>query len=201
MKRSLIIIAVVALVLVLFVGMGVSTYNKLVKLDEDVAGQWAQVETAYQRRADLIPNLVATVKGAAAHERETLQAVTDARAKVGSIDMSRAFEDPEAFEQFTAAQAQLSSALTRLLAVAEAYPNLRVNENFLALQSQIEGSENRIAVERQRYNEAARDFNTTRSSFPTVLVAGMFGQRFETKMYFESEPGAARTPEVSFEHE
>src|SRR5262245_24990443 len=124
MKRSLVIIAIVALVLVLFVGMGVGTYNKLVKLDETVSGQWAQVETAYQRRADLIPNLVATVKGAAAHERETLQAVTEARAKATSVDVSDAFEDPEAFQRFQAAQGELSSALSRLLAVAEAYPNL-----------------------------------------------------------------------------
>jgi LemA protein len=198
MKRPLVIVAIVAAVLVLIVGMAVGSYNKLVRLDEGVEAQWAQVETAYQRRADLIPNLVSTVKGAAAHERETLQAVTEARARVGSIDVSRAFEDPEAFQRFQEAQAELSSALSRLIAVAEAYPNLRVNENFLALQSQIEGSENRIAVERQRYNEAAREFNTTRSSFPTVLFASMFS-RFETKMYFESEPGSSRAPEVTFD--
>jgi LemA protein len=200
MKRPLVIVAILAVLLVLVVGMGVGSYNKLVRLDQDVAGKWAQVESAYQRRADLVPNLVETVKGAAAHERETLQAVTEARAKVGRIDVSQAFEDPEAFERFTAAQGELSSALSRLLAVAEAYPNLRANENFLALQSQIEGTENRIAVERQRYNESAQAFNTTRSSFPTVMVAGMFGDRFESKVYFESEPGASRAPEVSFEN-
>jgi LemA protein len=199
MKRSLVVVSIVAIVLLLFVGMAVSSYNKLVQLNETVSGQWAQVETAYQRRADLVPNLVATVKGAAAHERETLEAVTEARAKVGSLDVGRAFEDPQAFERFTEAQTELSSALTRLLVVAEAYPNLKANENFLALQSQIEGTENRIAVERQRYNEAAREFNTLRSSFPTVLVANMFGERFQSKMYFESEPGAATAPSVSFE--
>lgn len=199
MKRGLVIVSIVAVVLILLVGMGVGSYNNLVKLNEAVAGQWAQVETAYQRRADLVPNLVATVQGAAAHERETLQAVTEARARVGTINVDQAFEDPEAFERFTAAQAELSSALTRLLAVAEAYPNLKANENFLALQSQIEGTENRIAVERQRFNEAAQTFNTKRSSFPTMIVAGMFGERFETKVYFDSDPGAARAPEVSFE--
>jgi LemA protein len=199
MKRPLVIVSVVAVILVLFVAMAVGSYNNLVKLDEAVVGQWAQVETAYQRRADLVPNLVATVKGAAAHEQETLQAVTEARAKVGTIDVGDAFEDPEAFERYAAAQQELSSALTRLLVVAEAYPDLKVNENFLALQSQIEGTENRIAVERQRYNEAAQKFNTRRNSFPTMMVAGMFGDRFETKMYFESAPGSAQRPEVSFE--
>jgi LemA protein len=198
MKRPLIIAAIVAVVLFIFVGMAVGSYNKLVRLDEGVDGQWAQVETAYQRRADLIPNLVATVAGAAAHERETLQAVTEARARIGSIDVGRALEDPATFERFEAAQGELSSALARLLAVAEAYPQLRANENFLALQSQIEGAENRIAVERHRYNEAARDFNTTRSSFPTVLFASMF-DRFEPKMYFQSEPDASQAPEVTFE--
>lgn len=198
MKRPLIAVGIVALVLVLIVGMGVGTYNRLVRLDESVEAQWAQVETAYQRRADLIPNLVATVQGAAAHERETLQAVTEARARVATLDVGQAFEDPEAFERFTQAQEELSSALSRLLAVAEAYPSLRANENFLALQSQIEGTENRIAVERQRYNEAARNFNATRASFPTVMFASMF-DRFEPKVYFESAPGAAQAPEVSFE--
>jgi LemA protein len=199
MKRSLVVVSVVAVLLVLFVAVAVGSYNKLVRLDEGVSSQWAQVESAYQRRADLIPNLVETVKGAAAHEQETLQAVTEARARVGTLDAGRALEDPEAFERFTEAQAELSSALSRLLVVAEAYPNLRANENFLALQSQIEGTENRIAVERHRFNEAAREFNTVRSSFPTVMVAGLFADRFEPKMYFESEPGSATAPTVKFD--
>lgn len=199
MKRPLVIFAIVAGLLIVLVGMAVSTYNNLVRLDENVAGQWAQVETAYQRRADLVPNLVQVVKGAAAHERETLQAVTEARARVGSVDVSKAFEDPEAFRKFQAAQNELSSSLSRLLVVAEAYPTLKANENFLALQSQIEGTENRIAVERQRYNDAAREFNTKRASFPTMLVAGMFADRFKTKVYFESQAGSEQAPAVKFE--
>lgn len=199
MKRPLVIVSVVAGLLIILVGMAVNSYNNLIRLNEDVAGQWAQVETAYQRRADLVPNLVQVVKGAAAHEQDTLQAVTEARARVGSIDVSDAFEDPEAFEKFQAAQTELSSALSRLLVVAEAYPNLKANENFLALQSQIEGTENRIAVERQRYNDAARAFNTKRSSFPTNLLAGMFAERFKTKVYFEGQAGTEQAPTVSFE--
>jgi LemA protein len=142
--------------------------------------------------------LVATVKGAAAHERETLEAVTEARAQVGRIDVGDAFENPEALARYQAAQEQLSGALTRLLAVAEAYPQLRANENFLALQSQLEGTENRISVERMRFNEAARAFNSKRQSFPTNMFAGMFGERFETKAYFEATAGAAQAPEVEF---
>jgi LemA protein len=199
MKRSsLIILAILAFVAVVIGGTIASTYNKLVSLDQGVEAQWAQVENAYQRRADLVPNLVATVQGAAAHERETLQAVTDARAQVGRIDVGDAFEDPEALARYQAAQEQLSGALTRLLAVAEAYPQLRANENFLALQSQLEGTENRISVERMRFNEAAQTFNSKRQSFPTNMLAGMFGERFESKAYFESTAGAAEAPKVEF---
>jgi LemA protein len=199
MKRSsLILLAIVAFVVVVIGGTIASTYNRLISLDQQVEAQWAQVENAYQRRADLVPNLVETVKGAAAHERETLQAVTDARAQVGRLDVGDAFEDPEALARYQAAQEQLSGALTRLLAVAEAYPQLRANENFLALQSQLEGTENRISVERMRFNETAREFNSKRQSFPTNMLAGMFGERFETKAYFEAAADAAQAPEVEF---
>lgn len=199
MKRSSLILLAVVVVVVLVIGGSIaSAYNRLVSLDQEVEAQWAQVENTYQRRADLVPNLVETVKGAAAHERETLQAVTDARAQVGRIDVGDAFEDPEALARYQAAQDQLSGALTRLLAVAEAYPQLRANENFLALQSQLEGTENRITVERMRFNESARAFNTRRQSFPTNMFAGMFGERFETKAYFEATAGAAQAPEVEF---
>jgi LemA protein len=198
MKRNSIIVLVVVAFTILVIGSVVSTYNRLVVLEQDVEGQWAQVENAYQRRADLVPNLVATVRGAAAHERETFEAVTQARAQVGRVDVGQAFEDPEALARFEAAQQRLSSSLTRLLAVAEAYPQLRANENFLALQSQLEGTENRIAVERMRFNEAAKAFNTKRQSFPTVLFANLFGERFESKAYFEAQVGAAEAPEVEF---
>jgi LemA protein len=196
MKRnSLILLIVGAIIVMVIVGI-ISTYNRLIQLDEDVEGQWAQVENAYQRRADLVPNLVATVKGAASHERETLEAVTEARAQVGRMDVGDAFEDPEALARFEAAQQELSSSLSRLLVVAEAYPQLRANENFLALQSQLEGTENRIAVERMRFNDAARTFNSKRGTFPTAAIASLFGERFETKAYFEARAGAAEAPTV-----
>jgi LemA protein len=199
MKRNTLIgLAVVAFV-VLIIGASIaSTYNRLVALEQGVEGQWAQVENVYQRRADLVPGLVEIVRAAAAHERETLTAVTEARTQVTRLEIGAAFEDPEALSRYQAAQDQLSSALSRLLAVAEAYPQIRANENFLALQSQLEGTENRISVERMRYNEAARAFNTRRQSFPTVVYAGMFGDRFETKAYFEARPGAAEAPVIEF---
>jgi LemA protein len=197
-RRGLMILAVVALLLVVLGGSCISTYNSLVTLDQAVEGQWAQVENAYQRRADLVPNLVQTVKGAAAHERETLEAVTQARAQVGSVQLGDVTRDPEALRRFQAAQNQLSSALSRLIAVSEAYPQLKANENFLALQSQLEGTENRIAVERQRFNEAAREFNVRRDTFPTVLFAGVFGDRFGHKAFFTASAGADQAPKVEF---
>ncbi len=197
-RRGLLILAALAVLLVVLGGSCISTYNTLVTLDQAVEGQWAQVENAYQRRADLVPNLVQTVKGAAAHERETLEAVTRARAQVGSIQLGDAARDPEALERFQAAQDQLSSALSRLIAVSEAYPQLRANENFLSLQSQLEGTENRISVERQRFNEAAREFNVRRDTFPTVLFAGMLGERFKPKAFFTATAGAAQPPKVEF---
>lgn len=197
-RRGLLILAVVVLLLVVLGGSCVSTYNSLVTLDQAVEGQWAQVENAYQRRADLVPNLVQVVKGAAAHERETLEAVTKARAQIGSVNIGDAARDPEALKRFQAAQDQLSSALSRLIAVSEAYPQLRANENFLALQSQLEGTENRITVERQRFNEAAREFNVKRDTFPTVVFAGLLGERFKSKAYFSASVGAEQAPRVEF---
>src|SRR5690606_33990656 len=158
-----------------------------------------QVENAYQRRADLIPNLVATVKGAAEFERQTITAVTEARSRVGQVakppDITT---NPQAFRQYQAAQEQLGSALSRLLVVAEAYPTLRATENFRDLQAQLEGTENRIAVERMRFNEAARAFNVARASFPTSIVAGLFGDRFAKKQYFTARAGSEAPPKVEF---
>ncbi len=197
-RRNLIIGAVLALAIVLPVGGLASSYNALVSLDQTVESQWAQVENAYQRRADLVPNLVAVVKGAAAHERETLEAVTAARSRIGGLQLPDGPRDPQAIQQYEAAQNQLSSALGRLIAVSEAYPQLRANENFLALQSQLEGTENRITVERQRFNDDARAFNTRRDTFPTVVFAGLLGERFKAKSYFTASVGAATAPKVDF---
>ena len=179
----------------------VSSYNALVSADQEVRSRWAQVENAYQRRADLVPNLVETVKGAAAFETKTFTAVTEARAQVGQLsgkELARVLEDPKAFERFQAAQQTLGGALQRLLAVGEAYPDLKATANFRDLQAQLEGTENRITVERMRFNEAARDFNTLRSRFPSVLVAQAFGSRFEAKPYFEAAPEAKTVPPVRF---
>jgi LemA protein len=177
------------------------SYNSLVSLDQGVQAQWGQVENVYQRRADLVPNLVATVKGAASFEKETLLAVTEARAKVGTVApgaLQKITDDPQAFQRFEQAQSQLSSALSRLLVVAEKYPELKATENFRDLQAQLEGTENRVAVERMRFNEAARAFNSKRDSFPTLIVANFFGDRFREKPYFQAEPGAHAAPKVSF---
>ncbi len=199
MSRVLIGLGVfVALVLVVVLTIG-GTYNRLVTLDQAVQSQWAQVETAYQRRADLIPNLVETVKGAANFEKSTYVAVAEARSKVGQVNLgTTAPTDAAAFAKFTSAQDGLSSALTHLLAVSESYPDLKASQNFSDLQAQLEGSENRISVERMRFNDAAQAFNTARDSFPTVIVAGFFGSRFNEKVYFQSQPGAATAPSVKF---
>jgi LemA protein len=195
-----VLVVIGALVLILFIGVSTvgGTYNRLVTLDQAVQSQWAQVESSYQRRADLIPNLVETVKGAANFEKSTYTAVAEARAKVGQLNVSGANlpNDPAAFEKFAGAQDGLSASLSRLLAVAEAYPQLKATQNFSDLQAQLEGTENRIAVERMRYNDAAQTFNTTRDSFPTVIVAGLFGARFNEKAYFKSQPGAQSPPPV-----
>lgn len=178
----------------------IGSYNSLVTLDQQVQAQWAQVENAYQRRLDLVPNLVETVKGAAAFEKDTFTAVTEARAKASQtmVDPSKVVNDPAAFERFQQSQDALSSALSRLTVVIERYPDLKATQNFRDLQAQLEGTENRIAVERKRFNEAAQAFNTKRDSFPTVLVAGFFGTRFSEKPYFRAQEGAETAPKVKF---
>ena len=176
---------------------GIGTYNRLVTLNEGSLGAWSQVQNQYQRRVDLIPNLVQTVKGYAKHEQEVLDRVVTARSKVGSLQVTpEILKDPQAFQKFERAQGELSSALSRLLAVAENYPNLKANENFLQLQAQLEGTENRIAVERKRFNETVQSFNTKVRVFPTVILAGLFG--FAPKSYFQSQPGAETPPVVQF---
>lgn len=197
-RTVLIVLGLVVLVIVAIGGTMVSTYNRLVGLDQAVTAEWAQVENVYQRRADLVPNLVETVKGAAAFEQDTIVAVTEARSQVGKLTVDPAvLQDPAAFQRFQAAQDQLSSALSRLIAVSEAYPELKATQNFRDLQVQLEGTENRITVERQRFNEAAQAYNTARRTFPTVLVAPMMG--FEERPYFQSQPGAEVAPKVQFQ--
>ena len=198
MARGLLIALVVIVVLV---GGGavwaVSVNNQLVRLDQDVNEKWAQVQNVYQRRADLIPNLVETVKGFAAQEKSVLEAVTQARASAGSIKATpELLNDPAAFKKFQDAQNQLSGALSRLLVTVERYPELKSNANFLALQSQLEGTENRITVERQRFNEAVRDFNTKIKVMPGALVARLMG--FKEKAFFEAAPGSETVPKVKF---
>jgi len=192
-------IALIALVVLLGFS-AVGTYNSLVKLDQGVRAQWGQVQNVYQRRADLVPNLVATVKGAAAFEKDTYTAVATARAQVGQVTAStaQAPTDPEAMKRYQQAQDGLSTALSRLLVVAERYPDLKATAAFRDLQAQLEGTENRIAVERMRFNEAAQAFNTRRDSFPTVMIAGFFGSRFAEKPYFEATAAAATPPQVKF---
>ena len=195
---SLVFIAGVAL---LAIGWGVSSYNRLVSADQEVRSRWAQVENAYQRRADLVPNLVETVKGAANFEQKTFTEVTEARARVGQVsqgDLSKALEDPQAFQRFQQAQQSLGASLSRLLAVSEAYPDLKATANFRELQAQLEGTENRIAVERMRFNEAARDYNTLINRVPTVFVARAFAGRFTGRPYFEATPEAQKAPAVRF---
>jgi LemA protein len=189
----------VVLLLVLVLGMcGVGSYNSLVGTSQAVDAQWGQVENVYQRRADLIPNLVNTVKGAANFEQETLIKIAEARASVGKvqIDAKNLPNNPGAFAQFEQAQAGLSSALSRLMVVVERYPELKANANFRDLQAQLEGTENRISVERMRYNEAAQAYNTQRLRFPTVFFANMMG--FGEKAYFKAQSGAERAPTVDF---
>jgi len=173
-------------------------YNQLVGLQQKVDAQWAQVQNVYQRRADLIPNLVNTVSGAANFEKSTLEAVTNARASVGRVqlDPNKAPSDAAQLEQFQAAQGQLSNALSRLLLVSERYPELKANQNFLSLQAQLEGTENRISVERGNFNQTVQEYNVAVRSFPTVLIAGMLG--FPPKPFFTAQPGAEKPPPVQF---
>lgn len=194
MKKGIIIATAV---IVLFALMLRGTYNRLVTAEEAVKSGWSQVENVYQRRLDLIYNLVETVKGYAAHESETLQNVIEARSKASQITVTpEVLNDPNTFALFQKSQGELSSALSRLMVVVEQYPNLKANENFLALQSQLEGTENRIAVERMRFNETAQAFNTLRRRFPTVFLANMMG--FKEKAYFQAESGADKAPKVKF---
>lgn len=171
-------------------------YNSLVEKQQNVDQAWAQVENQYQRRADLIPNLVNTVKGYSTHESETLEKVTEARAKATSITIDPANLDEQTLARFQQAQGELSQALGRLLAVSEAYPDLKANENFINLQTQLEGTENRISTERMRYTEAVREYNTSIKKFPTMIYAGWFG--FKEKPQFKAEAGAEKAPEVKF---
>jgi LemA protein len=184
---------VAVIVAVLFSSCG---YNKMVSMDEQVTSQWAQVQNVYQRRADLIPNLVNTVKGYAEHERETLEGVIEARSKATSVNIDPTKLTPEAIQQFNQAQEGLSSALSRLMVVVERYPDLKANQNFLDLQAQLEGTENRITVERQKFNETTQQYNAYIRKFPQIIYAGWFG--FEKKSYFEAQPGAEKAPEVKF---
>ena len=171
-------------------------YNTMVEKQEAVTAQWAQVENVYQRRADLIPNLVSTVKGYADFEQETLTAVIDARAKATSVNIDPSKLDASSIQNFQAAQDGLSSALSKLMVVVERYPDLKANQNFLELQSQLEGTENRIAVERKKFNDTARDYNTYVRKFPNNMIAGMFD--FEKMDYFESDEGAEKASKVEF---
>lgn len=173
-----------------------SGYNKIVTLDEGVKSQWGNVENVYQRRADLIPNLVNTVKGYAAHEQETLTEVINARSKATGISIDANNLDAAAIQKFQAAQGSLTSALSKLMVVVERYPDLKANQNFLELQAQLEGTENRIAVERRKYNEAAKLFNSKIRKFPTVIFNKFYG--FEVKAYFEAKEGSDIVPEVQF---
>jgi len=186
--------------MVLVLGLGVmGSYNSLVSLSQGVDAQWGQVENVYQRRTDLVPNLVATVKGAAAFEKDTFIAVTEARAKVGQVNLGgKAPTSPESMAKFQQAQEGLGSALSRLLVVVEKYPDLKATQNFRDLQAQLEGTENRISVERMRFNQAAQAFNTQRNSFPTVILVGFFGDRFRERAYFKAQAGAEVAPKVSF---
>ncbi|MEG0994276.1 MAG: LemA family protein [Bacteroidales bacterium] len=196
MKKGLLIAIGVLVILVALIGWGMSAYNGMVTAEEQVDAQWGNVENVYQRRADLIPNLVSTVKGYATHESTTLENVIAARAKATSVTVDANNLNEATLKKYQAAQGELSQALGRLLAVSERYPDLKANQNFLELQAQLEGTENRIAAERNRYNESAKQFNVTIRRFPAVIIAGMGG--FDKKPYFEAEAGASSAPKVEF---
>jgi LemA protein len=196
-KPVIVVLVILALLIVGIVGWAISVNNRLVATEQGVNAAWAQVQTAYQRRADLIPNLVETVKGFAAQERTVLEEVTRARASASQMTLSpEMLNDPAALKKFQDAQSALGGALSRLLVTVERYPELKSNQNFLALQSQLEGTENRIAVERRRYNETVQAFNTMIRQFPASLVAGFRG--FKEKAYFEAAPGSEVAPKVRF---
>lgn len=196
--RVIIPIAIVVILILIIYSSFKGTYNRMVTMEESVKASWSQVENVYQRRFDLIPNLVETVKGYASHESETLTAVAEARASAGGVmNMSDdLLEDPAAFERFQQAQSSLGGALQRLLVVTENYPELKANQNFLALQDQLEGTENRISVERKRFNEQVQAYNTYIKQFPRMIIANMAG--FNEKVYFEASQGAETAPKVEF---
>ncbi len=196
MKKGLVALIVVAVVAVGLYGWFKSNYNGMIKGEEGVKAAWSQVENVYQRRADLIPNLVATVKGYAEHESSTLEEVVNARAKATQVTVDADNLTAENIAKFQSAQGELGNAIGKLLVSVEAYPDLKANENFLALQSQLEGTENRISTERMKYNEAAKSYNTMIRSFPQNILASMFG--FEQKGYFKSSEGAEAAPKVEF---
>jgi LemA protein len=195
MKKWIIIGAIILVVILIYSSIS-GSYNKMVQKDEAVKSQWGTVESAYQRRSDLIPNLVETVKGYADFEKTTLTQVIEARAKATQVSINPDKLNAASMKQFQAAQGELSGALSRLLVTVEQYPNLKANENFLNLQAQLEGTENRIAVERRKFNEMAQDYNTFIRTFPKNIWAGLFG--FEKKDYFEAEQGAEKAPKVDF---
>jgi len=196
MKTSRIILISLAVIVVLLIFRGCKGYNNLVTMREQVNRDWSNVENVYQRRSDLIPNLVSTVKGYAAHEQETFTRVTEARSKATSVTIDAANMTEEDLKRFQALQGEVSSALSRLLAVAENYPDLKANQNFLELQAQLEGTENRIAVERRKFNETATSYNTAIKTFPTLIFAGWFG--FKERPYFEAQAGSETAPKVEF---
>jgi len=196
MKKTWIILAVIAVFIVILVSSIMGSYNKMVGMEEGVKSQWSQVQNVYQRRSDLIPNLVSTVKGYADFEKETLTQVVEARAKATSVNINPDKLDAQSLQNFQSAQSGLSSALGRLMVVVEKYPELKANQGFLDLQAQLEGTENRITVERQKFNESAQLFNTVIRKFPGVFYNSFFG--FEKKAYFEAEKGAEKAPQVKF---
>ena len=196
MKKTWIVLAVIAVLLLVAYSSIKGSYNNMVNMQESVTAQWSQVENVYQRRADLIPNLVNTVKGYAEFEKETLTQVIEARAKATSVNINPANLDAQSIQKFQEAQSGLSSALSKLMVVVEKYPDLKANLGFLDLQAQLEGTENRITVERMNFNESAQPYNTFIRQFPKNNWAGMFG--FEKKAYFEAEAGAKKAPTVAF---
>lgn len=193
MKKSLVITLVAVAAVVLWL---VGAYNGMVTAEEGVESAWSQVENVYQRRMDLIPNLVSTVKGYASHEAETLEGVVNARSKATQVTVDPENLTPEELQKFNEAQGELSGALGKLLAITEAYPDLKANQNFSELMAQLEGTENRIATERMKFNEVAKGYNTLIRRFPKSIIAGMFG--FEKKGYFEAQAGAENAPKVEF---
>ncbi len=198
MKKSLFVtLGIIVLMVIIGALVFGGVYNMLVTKEEGVTSAWSQVENVYQRRLDLVPNLVATVKGYAAHEKETLQNVVEARSKISKMTLTpELLNSPDALAKFQEAQTQLTSALSRLMVVVEQYPDLKASQNFLALQTQLEGTENRITVERKRFNETAQDFNAFRRRFPNVIVASAMG--FKNKTYFQADQDAKTAPQVKF---